>query len=1041
MASLTQAVSTTVRVDTTPAPRTYAFGFDVLPGSRLVVTVDGVDLSDTLWRQEGRTVVIDGSVTLRGGSTTQAGSTITIARDTPIRRLTDFGTEAYARGPAVEVGFDRLVALVEEIAAELDRVADAAGVTARPEVLTDVRIDPQANRILFQRGGTEVAVDLPDPIRVGGLPFSQRDKVRYDAAAGRVERDLTGAALGDTYEAIPDRNRFSNALLAKLNGIRGWALQARPPLPTAGEVKALYETPANDRVGFTRDLERQLGEIIAQVGTSNLSDLMTESEATTLIQDTVGQSQALFAQAVVTGFFVERAGPATRTGQSYVQGIAQGGWNVPLVTGETIGLTVSDTTDPRPYDPVVVPAARITAVAEAGQAIIGGTRVRLARNGRPGDAMRYLLLARNAADALVVAFDHAGIYTVEAHIYETPTGTLTSTIDARIKTWARNANPTTGVPVDQLPDPFPAKWGKTHTDAQVDTRADARITAGVKPFALSGNATKVLSADVGNDLDENNIVADYKAPFAEQADEALAVPWTGVTGVPARINDTTLDYSVGRAITDIEGRSGTARLGFTALKNRTWDNLEEKPTISKDWDGTWTSPHRPFQDFPLTSGNAIASLLSDSGTATIPYRRIAGGPAADAIQAAQVMPWARAAGTPAELATAVRAALLTLSGNARLPASAVAGMLDVDVRDVGTNAQLTSAAAVADAGSGLFFVHVVGSAVTGWNADDFLIRTSGTPPAWTRVANLADTTIPPLTIDQTPRQATPSYEPTRNVRLNLGASSVIILHATQGRAGMMQASQVRTLRALSALPLAPPGTTLTGLDRDALVKDAFASGPIFNDFGETDTTKYLVVPAQTAATFTTYALTGVQVPSTINLVTFGRFNIGFDYLDGSATRILRDSRIARGIPVGELTAAFRANAGVPVLRTSGGATLWMGLSTNEADTQGRPEGMRFWETGRGTNQGHFRIIDLHAGLSAGDIVSALEWPNVLQSSIPDPSSTAKTPVRIATEAERSVGTTTAAVMTVKQVWDSIPDFSIDGQAVTGEVKRINFVTS
>ena len=1028
MARLTGPVAT-LPAAAAAGQRTFPFSFDVEGADQVVVTVDGVVQPVDRW------VLGPGEVTFAAGFGPAAGAEVVIRRDTPTERLTGFTTEAYARGAAVEVGFTRMLHLVEELVAETTRIGQEAGRTALPQSITSIRADLDAAppRLYYTDSqGVEYSLALPEPDFAQGAAYRAL-VAQVEANTADADR-LRGGRLRTALDALPDNNLFTNARASRLDGLRPWVFDASPPIPGAGTIKTLYEANA-DTNAYTDADRARVAALPADIG-----DVLTEQEVDTHVGDTVGRVSAFFREAVVDGFFVAAAGARVSRG---FQAEAVEVLSVALVAGQTVGVQVAG------YDDVVVASDRLLSrTPEAGASFSAPLRVTLSQDGRPSSVDLYL--GRNAQDRLLVAFSVAGAYNVLPVVYSSPAEVAEAQIDARVASWARAeaadaSPPALRVPDANLPDAFPAKWGKTHTDAQVDARADARVAALTQSWARS--ASELIPSTRIARLTADKLPADFVAPQSDWGTTNNKPAWTGVfDGSYGTLTGRPVPYSVAQVVTDLEGLPAGRKLQGSALRNLTTSLITDFPDLA---DVATSGSYTDLSDAPSLSGDSLAVRLRGAGAETFPYSRVSGGPSVDALVASGVKSWVLAAASDPTIAAEIIRILGTRTGADRLPSTSIDGMLESTVHAGVSSA--TELGAI-DTNDGIHFA-VIDTAFGDYAVDDFLIFNSASD-AWVKVGSFADTVIPALAVQ---RQGTGA------VWLQLGAQAAIRIQGANGsRSGVMTRSQFlqqqRNTRALAQLHLTtgdrrPISTTgvdsFSGLDRLAIIRDVLDEFPFYEsranrtiDGTETD---FLTVPSFTERE-RTYAQMGdaagtvtrrVTGPANTNPASWGTIIIGFDYLEGGERKIVPEF----GEPTAgtaRLDAGYGSRQGHVVFRTAGGAVLYAA-----ANPFSELVALRFWATGETAAEGHFRLRYLTGSLSAGAIVNAIPWRNLIQDTVPAGLSTAagdRRPVRKATAAERDAGTATDAVLTVDQVHALIPEFTENGVALTGPVRRINFRT-
>ena len=136
--------------------RSYTFDFGTVAPGQLRVEYRGPGELDyrTPWGLD-REYTVDGlgrTVTLAPGTAVADGGRVRISRDTLIERLTEFRTDAYARGPATQIALDRTFDILEELAAR-------AGYTGDPsEAITSVTL--VAGGIRFRQAGGQAPIDI-----------------------------------------------------------------------------------------------------------------------------------------------------------------------------------------------------------------------------------------------------------------------------------------------------------------------------------------------------------------------------------------------------------------------------------------------------------------------------------------------------------------------------------------------------------------------------------------------------------------------------------------------------------------------------------------------------------------------------------------------------------------------------------------------------------------------------------------------------------------------------------------------------------------
>ena len=1005
-----------VRTESAPAAagqRTFRYDFDVDDPSQVVVERNGVVVPPADYE------VGQGEVELAAG-VVQAGDVVAVYRDTPTTRLTDFSSGAYARGPATEVGFQRVFHLIEEVVAEVSRVAQAAGTRNLPQSVTGLEVDlsssPPVLRYTDSQGG-QFTLPLPEPDFARGAVFQALQASVSDNT--RALAGLVGPALRQTIAGLPDTNILTNARAARLDALRPWTLEPVPPLPSPAAVKGLYESNA-DTNAYT-DADRARLAALPE----NLGDLLTDAELDARVGSVVGRVSAFFREAVIDGFFVKAEGD--RVSKAYTADRIEVLSTV-LVAGQVVGVEVAG------YDDVAVATDRLLALApERGTAFDGtGLSLTLTRDGAPaGVAMS---LGHDASDRLLVSFDTAGAYNVLPVVYSSPAEVASAQIDARVASWARAAAadatpPTVQIPDANLPTAFPDKWGRTFTQAEIDALANARVAALVQSWARS--ATELIPSIRLARLTEDRLPADFTAPQSDWATTNNKPAWTGVfDGSYSSLTGRPVAYSRAQVISDLEGTPASQRLRFSALRGPFWANISDKPAFA---DVATSGSYTDLSNAPSLSGDSLAVRLRESGTETFPSSRVSGLPSvrADALSGAsdssrateleRLIDSSRA--VRLLLAPAVRDILQELTGNDRLASTAIQGMLESNVATGISNATELGAIDTAD---GIHFA-VIDTAFGDYAVDDFLIFNSATDE-WVKVGSFADTVIPALRIT---RQGTGA------VRMQLGTQAEIRINpANATRAGVFSRAQFlqqqRNTRSLAKLfvtagsrrPLSGTGVdSFSGLDRLAIIRDVLDEFPFYESRMNRDVdgteTEFLTVPAftgrertyaemQDAAGTTTRRVTG---PANTNPASWGSVIFGFDYLEGGTRRIVPEFG-EPSIGTARLDAGYGSQQGEVIFRTSGGAVLYAA-----ANPFSELVALRFWATGQTDDEGHFRIRYLTGTLSAGAIVSAIPWRNLIQASVPAGLSTStgdRRPVRKATAAESESPTVTDAVLTVSQ---------------------------
>lgn len=1039
------------------------FPFDEGAG-QLEVLLDGVPLATNQWELVGRRVIVDAAVAVA------PTAVVTVRRNTDISRLTDLGNEVYARGPATEVAFGRIFAIAEELAALLADTRESAGQAVLPDTVTDIRIAlPTLQRpggaLIFRQGETEHTLALPPPDTVVGLPFVASLKAAYDRAAARTT-ELTGAGWLAQQTREQGLSPFTPALLAKLNSIQSGA-QVNQDLQPEDIYRIIRDNTAW-RIFYPRDRE-----FLDQLRTLPFSSYQSRSAVNARIGETVGLTGDWLRDAVVEGFFKQVGATSNLIGAFKAGEARRAMIALDASTPRVVGVVVKDSRTT--YDRVVIGTNALLRNQHPLRTSVGASlRTLLAVAGAPTTLGLRLGASNESTPHLLVELDADGAWTVECSLYDDPSQDSRTNIRDEVETWARRqvqgTDPATpSIPFDRiaLPADLPSTWDDDVT-ATATAQANARIDAGVQDFAKAG-AGKVTGADIGV-LGDDNLPATIGRATIGWGQVTGEPSWidgfdgtyTGLTDVPAGSQV----YSRGRVVTDLEGAAGNDRLPFSALRDRGWAQVEGKPGWTSTFDGTYGSLS---DGIPLTREN-VSAALSGAGSGTFPIDRTTG-----------MLPYGRLSATPrvdgdlndadtATRAAAVRDLLGGLVGAARLPSTAVAGMLDITTNEVdGDNALRTAQGAT----SGLR-IAIVGSAfttalvrgVTELAQGDVLIYDTG-GSTWERVLTLTsfDTTVN-LDRDRDDERIT-----RRVVITNTAGTDAIIPQAIsisgRERAGVMipeDKGYVTRLR--SDLQLASeddveafqgPPTALksySGLNPAHLIADLRRPHYMYGDFIASlnvDDDTHLVVPAwdiPVGTVFTgsaqgrfsqAYLDNAVLLPDPGALVYsyFAAFGFHISYLEGGTRKTVNEFTL-RAVNVSQLISAFIDGRGAPYHRTAGGARLVMAYDS------ARPSSFRMWCEGQTASEGHYRVYACLAGAQVADIVRDLQFESVDQNSIGDPDANHKRPVAIPDNREMLLPETDAdtakVVPTLQQVKQLIPDITVNGVAPAGLIRGIDIVT-
>ena len=509
--------------------RTYSFAFEVGGPEDVVLRVDGRVIPPSDY--EVTLAPGGGSVRLLTAAETPTpfrvvdGAEVSLERSTVVERTTDLTTEVYARGEVVDTALDRLVRVIQEI------VAGPAGVpTDAGSAFTGAEVQGTVLRLLRADGGAQ-AVPLPTPEALRGEPVSATEKALWDAAARYVNTRLMGLALAQSYEAVADRNRFSDANRAKLQGIESGAERNDPEI-AGSRVKALYEGNA-DTNAFTDSDRAKLDGLPATAQSQSDVDARIA-----LLAGTVAHS---FRAALLSAGFTRSLQPQRQIiaapGVSYSSGRV-------LVAGTMVGWQIAD------RDEVVFDASELLRLAESAQGAplaeyveVGLTRGGVAQSGA-------LRVGRTRAGLPLLQLTESGTYRVTPATYTSAAVVPDSTIDARIAQWAREGDGT-AVPLTKLPASI----------AHIQTLSDIinTIKARVADWAEEGNAALIpvgkipplpaLSAVEWANVRskptfapadaERNVQADWAvtdqssdAYIKGKPDIPVQFPWADVTGKP-----------------------------------------------------------------------------------------------------------------------------------------------------------------------------------------------------------------------------------------------------------------------------------------------------------------------------------------------------------------------------------------------------------------------------------------------------------------------------------------------------------------------------
>ena len=444
----------------------YSFQFTTAEGADVLVTIDGAPLS---FRQfsvsPGR--FSGGLVTV--AEPPPAGATLVIERQTIAARRTGFGDVGFAPAVAVEAAVSNLLRMIEELTYDYERSAQAPG-----HGLSSIRID--GNQLVFVRDdGAELPVTVPAP--GGGVLFTADLQARYGAAATYLDERLKGVALAESYEAIADRNRFSDFQRAKLASVEADAEKNRPEL-TPAQVAALYEA-YSDRAAFTIALRDQLGRLVEQEG-------VTQQDVDTTVTLLAGAAGAQLRHALLALVMQETVletvmVPGAR-GSSNRSGTV-------LEAGSIVGWRVDNN------DPIVLEADRILALAptdEGNPLAAAGIRIGITLNGLSSGVV--LTVGRTPDNVALIEFDTEADYEVQPTLITGRAAVPSVAIDARMKSWAQIAS------TERLPfSVLPIQLADAQTSAQVITTINQRLAelnlAGITWGTLSGRPGWVSSFD------------------------------------------------------------------------------------------------------------------------------------------------------------------------------------------------------------------------------------------------------------------------------------------------------------------------------------------------------------------------------------------------------------------------------------------------------------------------------------------------------------------------------------------------------------------
>ena len=444
----------------------YSFQFTTAEGADVLVTIDGAPLS---FRQfsvsPGR--FSGGLVTL--AEPPPAGATLVIERQTIAARRTGFGDVGFAPAVAVEAAVSNLLRMIEELTYDYERSAQAPG-----HGLSSIRID--GNQLVFVRDdGAELPVTVPAP--GGGVLFTADLQARYGAAATYLDERLKGVALAESYEAIADRNRFSDFQRAKLASVEADAEKNRPEL-TPAQVAALYEA-YSDRAAFTIALRDQLGRLVEREG-------VTQQDVDTTVTLLAGAAGAQLRHALLALVMQETVLETVMVPGA--RGSSNRSGNI-LVAGSIVGWRVDNN------DPIVLEADRILALSptdEGSPLAASGIRLGITLNGITSGVV--LTVGRTADNVALIEFDAEADYEVQPTVITGRAAVPSVSIDARMKSWAQIAS------TERLPfSVLPIQLADAQTSAQVITRINARLAelnlAGITWGTLSGSPAWVGTFD------------------------------------------------------------------------------------------------------------------------------------------------------------------------------------------------------------------------------------------------------------------------------------------------------------------------------------------------------------------------------------------------------------------------------------------------------------------------------------------------------------------------------------------------------------------